>query len=366
MSNRTMKIGILTQPLSRNYGGILQNYALQQTLVKFGYKPFTFDLGKFTWIDWTVTTLTCWVKMIIGRPYIFPESPITKHHKETYLRKFVENKITLISPRCRRIPYNKVLKLNLRIIIVGSDQVWRPRYNYNISDMYLGFTNKLNIKKIAYAASFGTSQWEYSKKQTEKCKTLIQQFDAVSVREDTAIDLCQNYFGIKAKLVLDPTLLLSANEYNNLLLTIPPKTEKFLFAYLLDISTTKLAYANTIADKLGYTLIIKSAGEHLTSEDSIEEWLSYFRDAQYILTDSFHGMIFSIIYNKEFVVMGNSQRGLSRFTSLLNLFSLEDRMITDLQNITILTTPIDWQKINSTRATLQKESINFLLQNINS
>ena len=72
-----------------------------------------------------------------------------------------------------------------------------------------------------------------------------------------------------------------------------------------------------------------------------------------------------MIYIKEFMVIGNSQRGLSRFTSLLSLFSLEDRMITDIQDITLNTTPIDWQKINNKRATLQKESINFLLQNIN-
>lgn len=359
-----MKIGIITQPLSRNYGGILQNYALQQTLVKLGYEPYTFDLGKFTWIDWIITTLKCMVKMIIGRPYLFPESPITKYHKEKYLRKFVENKICLIAPRCRRISHNKILKLNLRIIIVGSDQVWRPKYNYNIYDMYLGFT-KLNIKRIAYAASFGTDQWEYSNKQTVKCKKLIHQFDAISVREDSAIDLCHNHFGVNAKLVLDPTLLLSVSEYNNLLLTIPPKTGQILFAYFLDISANKLTYTNSIANKLGYTPKIKSAGEHLTSEDSIEEWLSYFRDAKYIITDSFHGMVFSIIYNKEFMVIGNSQRGLSRFTSLLSLFSLEDRMITDIQDITLNTTPIDWQKINNKRATLQKESINFLLQNIN-
>ena len=85
-----MKIGIITQPLSRNYGGILQNYALQQTLIKLGHTPYTFDLGKYTWKDWGITTIKSIIKKLIGRPYHFPETPSKRNKSEEILRNFVK------------------------------------------------------------------------------------------------------------------------------------------------------------------------------------------------------------------------------------------------------------------------------------
>ena len=96
--------------------------------------------------------------------------------------------------------------------IVGSDQVWRPSYNQHLEQAFLNFTeNWKNVKRIAYAASFGVDNWEFTKKQTKECKRLVQKFDFVSVREDTAVNLCKEHLGIEATHVLDPTLLLSAD-----------------------------------------------------------------------------------------------------------------------------------------------------------
>ena len=108
--------------------------------------------------------------------------------------------------------------------IVGSDQVWNPGYftflfDTDINNAYLGFTKNWNVKRIAYAASFGKESWEYSDQQTVICKKNIQCFDAISVREDSAIKLCQKYFNVTASHVLDPTMLLTVQDYTNIIKT---------------------------------------------------------------------------------------------------------------------------------------------------
>ena len=245
-----MKIGIVTQPLSRNYGGILQNYALQQTLIKLGHYPYTFDLGKFTWKDWFGITIKSIIKLIIGRPYAFVDIPPKRHQQERILRQFVNDKINLILPRSYNPLIEQVKKYNLEAIIVGSDQVWRPKYNRCIEDMYLKFAENLKLVKIAYAASFGTNKWEYSEEQTKICKSLAQHFDAISVREKSGVDLCKKYLSVDATHILDPTLLLTADDYKTLLTHIPETGSKYLFAYILDQTEEKIRCVKRIAENM--------------------------------------------------------------------------------------------------------------------
>lgn len=359
-----MKIGIVTQPVSRNYGGILQNYALQQTLIKLGHTPYTFDLGKYTWKNWGVTTIKSIIKKLIGRPYHFPETPYKRNKSEEILRDFVKQHINLISPRNYRPDPNKIKEYGLEALIVGSDQVWRPMYNYNIEDMFLRFAQSANIKRIAYAASFGTGQWEYNDLQTANCKTLAHEFDAISVREDSAVDLCKKYLGVEAIHTLDPTMLLTFDEYNKLLLDMPRNTNRVLFAYLLDITEQKVEYVKNVATSMGLEPIIMSAHTQLSASDSIEKWLANFRDAQYIVTDSFHGCAFSIIYNVDFTVIGNMHRGLDRMTSLLKSVGLMSRLIDESNLKSEQYTQIDWNKVNIQLNSLRKDSISFLTRNI--
>src|SRR5690606_15864360 len=98
--------------------------------------------------------------------------------------------------------------------IVGSDQCWRPKYSPNITNYFLDFLNdKQNVIRISYAASFGTSDWEFNEPETKMCRDLIQKFDAVSVRESSGIELCQKYLDKEAQHVLDPTMLLELDDY---------------------------------------------------------------------------------------------------------------------------------------------------------
>ena len=361
-----MKIGIVTQPLSRIYGGILQNYALQQTLIKLGHYPYTFDLGKFTWKDWFGVTIKSIINLIIGRPYAFVDIPPKRHQQERILRQFVNDKINLILPRSYNPLIEQVKKYNLEAIIVGSDQVWRPKYNRCIEDMFLKFAENLKLVKIAYAASFGTNRWEYTEEQTKLCKSLVQHFDAISVREKSGVDLCKKYLGVDATHILDPTLLLTAEQYNNLIVHIPKSKSQYVFAYILDITNEKIEYIRRCASHLGLKLIIKSAHSHLSITDSIEGWLTNFRDAEYIITDSFHGCAFSIIFNKYFNVVLNQERGADRILSLLTNLELLNRLV-DLQQINDhnqINTNIDWNNVNDRLSHLKLAAIDFIRNNL--
>src|SRR5690606_30541311 len=127
-------------------------------------------------------------------------------------------------------------------VVVGSDQVWRPRYSPNIYNFFLDFLkNNSTIKKVAYAASFGTEDWEYTEEQTREARELIKHFNAVSVRESSGVLLCDKYLNRKdAVHVLDPTLLLKAEDYNQLI--NKTKKEIGLFTYVLDETKEKLDF----------------------------------------------------------------------------------------------------------------------------
>ena len=296
-----MKIGIFTQPLKSNYGGILQNYAMQVVLKRLGHEPWTVDYLRFTWWDWFVVVIKVTIKKCLLRKSNYPLTPTKVRRQENPLRRFAQKHIQLTQPRVK-YPNKSILQTyDFNALLVGSDQTWRPMYNGKIYDMYLQLAEGMNVKRVAYAASFGTDQWEYTPEQEAECARLAKQFDAISVREASGVGLCKEHFGVEATHVLDPTLLLTANDYNELCKDIELR-EPFVFAYILDMNEQKVAEIKAFAEAKGLPYFIKSADADISDVDSIELWLSYFRDAAYVITDSFHGTAFSVIYHKNFVV----------------------------------------------------------------
>lgn len=356
-----MKIGILTQPLQANYGGILQNYALQQVLKQMGHEVWTIDYGKFTWINWLDNAWRVLAHKMLGHKACFAITPPEKDKIEAPLRRFVENNIQLTNPRSKRFNKKVIRKYGFEALIVGSDQVWRPVYNDYIEDCFLSFVSKLDIKRVAYAASFGTDKWEFTQQQTEQCAELAKKFDGISVREKSGITLCDKYLGVKATHVLDPTLLLYAEDYVKLCSHIS-KRYPFVFAYVLDESEDKIKGIVSFAERRGLPYIIKGVNNTVSDDDTIELWLSYFRDATFIVTDSFHGTVFSIIFNKDFYAFGNKNRGNSRFDSLLEIFDLKDRMVNDLLSEKI--DDISWEVVNKKRESVIINSKLWLKQNL--
>ena len=337
-----MKIGIFTQPLKSNYGGILQNYAMQVVLKRLGHEAWTIDYLRFTWLDWFVVVAKVTILKCLGRKCKYPLTPTKVRRLENPLRRFALKYIQLTQPRVKYPSKSILQSYGFDALLVGSDQTWRPMYNGKIYDMYLQLAEGMDAKRVAYAASFGTDKWEYTPEQESECARLAKLFDAISVREASGVGLCQKHFGVEATHVLDPTLLLTANDYNELCKDIEPR-EPFVFAYILDMTEQKVAEIKAFAEAKGLPFFIKSADADISDADSIELWLSYFRDAVYVITDSFHGTAFSINYNKDFFVFLNEQRGNSRFDSLLNLFNLKNRVVT---SVNPEKPSINWVEVN--------------------
>ena len=364
-----MKIAILTQPLGHNYGGILQNYALQRVLIKLGHFPETLEKDYLQYISifrlFFELPKRIFTKYILKkRDFIFSEKKyneiattnkklfpfVIKYINHTYLHDF-----------------SSIVGLEYDAIIVGSDQVWRSKYNRNyISKMFLSFIpESSNIKRIAYAASFGASEWEYNEEQTSTCSKLIQRFDAVSTREIDGLVLCKKYLNRNDVIsVLDPTLLLTKEDYLKLCEDIPKCDNNLLFAYILDIDSEIRLKLDELANLKGLKLKLVYADENCTL--SVEEWIAMYRDAKMVITDSFHGTIFSIIFNKEFYSICNVSRGNSRFTSLLSQFNLQDRLFNDAKSINLSSNQIGWDIVEETKFSLQNKSIKFLTDKLNS
>lgn len=378
-----MKIGILTQPLTFNYGGILQAFALQTILKKEGHDAWLINYEKrkpHAWeIPFSIIKRMC-------KKYIFKKNIIVHEGKKYQKQKeiicfntncFIEKYILPKTQKVSLENFETDIGLEFDLLIVGSDQVWRPKYTSKIEDFYFGFLDKNNdIKRISYAASFGTDNWEYSDQQTNSCKKLVRKFGSISVRENTGVALCEKYFGVSPMHVLDPTLLLDRVDYLQLIQS-NKKEENIgaLFAYILDETEEKAEAIKIISENLKLTACsvkLKTQDVSLPLNSRVvapvEEWINSFVKSKFILTDSFHGCVFSILFNKPFVIFGNRKRGLARFYSILSIFGLENRMIFSSNELSnnLLKEKIDWNLINKILKNEKQKSIQFLNEAISS
>lgn len=368
-----MKIGIITLPLHTNYGGILQAYALQTILEEMGHEVVVYQK-----INKPLTGLPIWkYPLAIGKQLLKNRlsllavlnkkkamSIITQHTD-----RFIEDNINIcIVKDLRKIPL-----YNVDAIIVGSDQIWRPQYvkrmwKTNIQNVFMKFASGWQGKRIAYAVSFGVDHWEFSDKETKECRELVKQFDAVSVREESAIQLCHQHLNIVPAMVLDPTLLLQSSDYIKLFKAEnTPKNNGLLFCYILDRTPEKMNYIHKFSVEKNLKLSIiepTDMDKEAPVEDliipSIEKWIRSFYDAEFVITDSFHGCVFSIIFNKKFIAIGNPERGLSRFISLLSELGLENNLVTDLNHIDIMRTEDKLIDYSQKLSLLRENSISFL------
>lgn len=367
-----MKIAILTLPLHTNFGGILQCYALQTVLERMGHDVTVLntDFEKVSYKTRVGLFIKRFIKTILRKESKFygwkTEREITRKHTQLFINKYIhiQNTTSLFLLK----------KDDFDAIIVGSDQIWRPLYYQPIANAYLKFAkNWTSIKRVAYAASFGTDEWEYTQQETEECASLLKLFDAISIREKSGVELCKKHFHVDAKQLVDPTFLLTKNDYLNLIGGIKDTgKKKELLCYFLDTTPEKEALANKLSIQLQLT--IKRANnpkadkyyEHFEKRIQlpIEQWIIGFQNADAVITDSFHGCVFSILFNKPFLLITNINRGASRFQSLLSMLSLENRLIPQNANykIELPLEEIDWKKVNIRLEELKKKSYSFLHQ----
>lgn len=336
-----MKIAIMTQPLHTNYGGTLQNFALQQVLIELGFQVETIDCATNFETKWKIFLRQLKNNILGNKKYVFTNEEIELIGVEH--KRFINKKIIL----SQKIKSKKELKEyinsnDIKSIVVGSDQVWRKEYSPDIMSFFLDFND--SVKKISYAASFGVSHWQFNAYETKKIKKLLDKFNMISVRESDAVQLLKENVQIDAHFVLDPTLLLNKKDYMSLI-SLKEKKDKGIFCYILDKNEKKNKIIQYVCSYLNMNNFECMPNKKYKEKDSIiddiynykypsiEKWLESFYYTDFVITDSFHGTVFSIIFNKPFVTIANEERGNSRFISLLSWLNLENRLINTVDDI---------------------------------
>lgn len=369
-----MKIAILTQPLHNNYGGNLQNFALQKVLKDMGHQPVTIDRHHAIPLR-SKLKLGFFKRLVFfflgrGEKPSFKAYFSAKHQGELRqeISRFINAHITK-TPRLYSDAkvHQAFAEDKFEAVIVGSDQCWRPMYSPNIYIYYLDFLkNNKKLKKISYAASFGTDDWEYTAEQTAKCKELVQQFDLVTVREKAAVNLVEEKLNADAEFVLDPTLLLNKEDYQQLFNRLTLPANRGIYTYILDSSDWKQQVVETAKSTLSLPQYSNQHNEHMLEEQkipSIEGWIKGFADADFVITDSFHGTVFSIIFNKPFISLVNINRGASRFESILSEFDLLDRLVGEFDKKQVkglLDSSIDYEAVQEKLQNLRERSFEVL------
>ena len=371
-----MRIGILTLPLNINYGGILQAYALQTVLERMGHEVWLINKIPYKKnVSWYKLIVRIFQKYILGRKdiHIFFERDFNKYNSpQSEMRvntnRFIDEHIKIVSI----YDINEIKPECYDAIVVGSDQIWRPKYliepfNDDVTPAFLSFATSWSINRVAYAASFGTDVWEYSDEETCKIKNLAKKFQAISVREDSGVRLCKENLGVEATHVLDPTMLLDEDDYNRIAQN--GKTPNGdLMCYILDKSSYKNDVIAKVAKAKGLVPFNTNASDVIEVQPPVEDWLQGLKHAKMVITDSFHACVFSIIYHKPFIAISNDIRGNARLTSLLTMFGLEDRLIEEGKelNSKLINSPIDYVKVDKLLDEWRKKSSAFLKDNIKS
>lgn len=380
-----MKIGILTLPLHTNYGGILQAYALQTILERMGHEVKVFNkehvLKHISWLDNIRMNIVNFIACLRQRSsfhYVnqnnkFKEDYCLFQQKTCYTRLFVEKYINTCDVRNYS---HDMIQSDIDVVVVGSDQIWSPFHggciDGNVVNAFLPQL-PIKIKRISYAASFGHDSWKYSRLRTIRAKKAIKKFDAVSVREVSGIKLCHDYLDTKAEQHLDPTMLLTKDDYiNNINIKSVAKSPGNMLVYVIDSSEEKDKIVSFVEHSIQLrSFRVNSRAEDINLNDNctddivqppVEQWLRGFYDAEFIVTDSFHACVFSILFQKPFVVIANKKRGMARFQSLLDEFGIRERLVCSLEEVKHLDlhTQIDYARVDSILDMERHRSIKYL------
>lgn len=339
-----------------NYGSELTYYALYRVITSTG----------------RTAVMLSWPKSAKWKPYanaqLFKQNP----YPQWDIAEIPESRQELRK-------YNQLSD----IFILGSDQLLNNNL-YNWFDKFMQLDWVTNNKyKIAYSASFGTDYIWGSDEDRAEMAHFLHQFDSFSVREKSGQTLLKQYFDVASDLVLDPVFLMPNKVYQELIEkgieVIPAKP--FLFSYILDLSENKSTFLKSCSTKLNLPLFsISDAApeDHRHFSDfaintvyhaKLENWLACIQKCEYMITDSFHGMCVAIILHKQFLVIGNESRGMTRFTSLLEQLGLQDRLITcdtDMNRYAdLLGEQIDYLDIENKLSALRNKSQKWLFDALN-
>lgn len=338
------KIATLTFSNSTNFGAVLQTYALQKAILNLGYETEVIDYDSdYIYKPYLFRNIkTKGIKTYILSTGLY----ITRIPRMRKFEKFREN-----IQFSQKVDAQSIKKLEniYSAYIVGSDQVWNDKITGFDKNFFLDFV-KENSKKCSYAASFGISHIEQEKE--EEYKRLIGAFNHLLVREKRGSELIKKLVDRESKIVLDPTLLISKEEWLKLADSKKIKG-KYILVYQMGVSSTMIRFVKKLAKEKGCKIIVipfplgSAMGGTWKVSCGPEEWLALFRDAEYIVTDSFHGTVFSIKFNKQFFteVSPMVKQLSSRIDTMLNIVGLKERLIIN-GNSSCINKEINYDEVN--------------------
>ena len=374
-----MKVSIMSMQRIANYGSFLQAYALKKTIEMLGHQvdfadyrvqtcliqPQKVEQGKDTYIKDKAFRLMNAIKCFAYK------IPFDQHKQfyQNYSGKYLQ--IVGVSDERRERPDTDVL-------VIGSDEVFNcVQSNPDVGCSMELFGKDSRAKKIiSYAASFGNTTIEkiekYSKK--EELSKLLKKIDAISVRDDNSYNIVSKLTKVKPQKNLDPVLIYEYMEKKDIIPNLDLK-EKYLILYAYSVRITKNeAKKIKIFAKKNKLKIYSIGGVQKCADRFIDcspfEVLSYFNNAEYIITDTFHGSIFSIINHKKFVTLvrkssGNSYGNEEKLTDLLKTLDLNKRMIYDVDDLeNIIYESIDYKSVEKILKIEREKTKKYIKENI--
>lgn len=359
------KVAIITFEFNYNYGAILQTTALKNFLNAQGYEV---DIVNRGWgkLPPPISHLADYKQIIsnvVGSLYTLRS-----------IRRF-KKKYWKLTKQLKSEKEIEVCLEKYDVIVIGSDQIWNSACIETQGLYYFGIhTNPKVQKVIAYAPSFGHDYFESSTEVIERISKHLKLFRALSIRENEGSKILKNLFKINdVTCVLDPTMLMTKDFYNKLANKKSSRGKTLAF-YILDMTPEKKTIIETFAQEHGLQLVNMNRPERIDTKNlfvrlkslkypSIESWLQKIINAEFVITDSYHGTVFSILFNKQFLTFGNPNRGMSRFNTLLSRFGLNEHLLTPEQYLSkaISIEDIDYSRVNAILNKERDKSSSFLI-----
>lgn len=332
------KTGIITFQNANNYGAVFQAFALKKTVEKLG-------------------------KSVQVINYDSPGMCL-KRIQQKQFNDFISLYLDLTDE------YNDKNEIDTSIfdaIISGSDQVWNPRLTGGDITYFLDFVPD-NVKKVSYAASIGLNG-DLFIEHKDVFEKYVPSFSGISLREETHVEYIQSIAKDKEVIAsIDPSLLLTSKEYLDAFNLPDNRSEDYIFVFSYALDPKMYDFANMLSLKSGYKIVALSpynAGSYVKGTRVVKnvppvEWLELFNKAKLVITDSFHGMMFSIVFNKPFYAYTPNRSNVARVRDVLKKLDIEDRKLTHITSIKDVVWEMDYTKVNEKLENERKKSIEYL------
>lgn len=350
-----LKVFGITYDHTTNYGSCFQAYALQTAIEKIcidGENCLYSLIPIKSFKDYPVHS---YIKKVLITPWM-------RYHRSKFI-PFENKYMKYVS--CSRMNDLPLLNEQADAFVCGSDVIWNPDFNSGLGAFFLDFATKY---KFSYAASFGKA--ELNKEELAFVKDKIASFDAVSVREKTSMAIAKKCSEKDIRVVTDPVMLLTVDEWSNVMEPLPDNN--IIFVYTTHLNKTINGFIKKLETQTGLRVMLATCGpkqalkQGMLSVQTPGEWLALIKNAKYIITNSFHATVFSSMFHKKFftVVAGDKAKGINmRMNDFLNTMGLGNRIFSSVPDV-IDTSEIDYRIVDERIALLRKESLAFLQENV--